>query len=214
MATQQHTGAALRVRVGGVEHTTRYTGSRDQLLAAGVIGPDTPMPGDPGQRRGFLRLPDNPRRILTIKPASAGRFTVEVRLPDDEIERRNAAQAARRAALDAEHHKQVQAQAATAVLDGAPKSFDAFRSRVGSIAAITLEVLESACRGAAGVGYRFSDPVSDEIAAHLSRVRALLEHGTVEFRRDECDAQRARLHAVAARGDARFSRFLVAAKAR
>jgi hypothetical protein len=59
-----------------------YTGSRAQLLEAAIIGPDDPLPGDAGQRKGYVKYSEDRRGIFIILRRPAGRFAVRVLRPE------------------------------------------------------------------------------------------------------------------------------------
>jgi hypothetical protein len=59
-------------------HEITYTGSRAQLLEAGIIAADDPLPGDPGRRKCYVKYSDDRRGIFIILRRPAGRFAVRV----------------------------------------------------------------------------------------------------------------------------------------
>ena len=76
----------LRVRTCFLGGERSYFGTREQLLAAGVIDETTPMPGDPGISRSCkLFEADHPLRLRRAKRLPGDRFTLDTRLPQEEV---------------------------------------------------------------------------------------------------------------------------------
>ena len=204
---------ALPIRVKSDGEFMLYTGTRAQLLEAGIVGPQTPFPRDPGQRRTFLRLTDDPHRIQWIKPVPRERFTLQVRLDDAALAQYKARQAERHAEWDQRNRERAAAQSAAERLAAAPASFDAYRARFVSHTESLLGVVVQAA-GRSDAGYCYAPEVIEQMQAHVQAIEALLATGTITFDPSARDAERARLHAVAARGNGAFDRFMRAAKAR
>ncbi len=201
----------LRIRRDG--EFVLYTGTRAQLLEAGIVGPGTPFPRDPGQRRTFVRLTDDPHRIQWIKPVPRERFTLQVRLDDEALAQYRAQQADRRAEWDQRNKDRAAAHAAAARLADAPASFDAYRARCAKHGEILLGVLVQAADRPDG-GFSYAPEVIEQMRAHARAIEALFATGTITFDPTARETERAGLHAIAARGDSAFDRFLRAAKAR
>ena len=194
------------------EHIT-YIGSRAQLLAAGIVGADSAFPGDPGQRKSYLRLTGDPRRIQSISKSSPGRFRVIVRRTDEEVAAHHQRQAEVEAQWKENRQRLDEARAAERSLERAARSFEDYRGRLKYRGSTLLEVMLELMQKPDG-GYRLAPDVIDEVALHLHAIENLLATGTIKFDAATRDAERARLHAVAARGDVAFNKFMRKAKAR
>jgi hypothetical protein len=194
------------------EHV-KYIGSRAQLLAAGIVDPDTPFPGDPGQRKGSVRFADDPRGIQGIWKSTPGRYSVNVRLPDAELAEYRRKAAENEAQWTAEREREREGREAARKLEDAPRSFEDYRTNLAEPMSRVLRAVLLTVEDRQG-GYRYAPDVVAAMAIHAQAIEGLLMTGTIEFDGAERDAERARLHAVAARGDLRFDRFLRKAKAR
>lgn len=180
-----------------------YTGSRAQLLEAGIIGPDDPLPGDPGQLRTYVRYPDDdPRRIHIAIARPAGRFTVRVARPQQEIEAECQAYELNIARWRFnEMRRRLQER-----IDGLPKSHDAFRE--------DREYCLRLVQGAADAllqpsgGYSFDSDTADNVRALVDEIRQAIAEGRTQFRRSDLEAQIAEIRAQARSADPDFARFI------
>lgn len=189
-----------------------YIGSRAQLLAAGIVGTDTAFPGDPGQRRTYVSPAADPRRIQWISTSSPGRYRVIVRRTDEEIAEHRRRQAEAEVQWKEDRQREAEARDAARSLEHAPRSFEDYRRRLEVQGSALLRVMLGMLQKPDG-GYRLVSDVTDEVALHLHAIENLLATGTIKFDAATRDAERARLHAVAARGDVAFKRFMRKAKA-
>lgn len=63
-----------------------YTGSRAQLIEAGILTADDPLPGDPGQFKTYACYQDDPRGLIYIDARPGRRFTVHVERTQEEMD--------------------------------------------------------------------------------------------------------------------------------
>lgn len=186
-----------------------YTGSRAQLLEAEIIGPDDPLPGDPGQLRTCVRYPDdNPRRIRIVIARPAGRFTVRITRPLEEIEAECQAYELNIArGRFEEMRRRLQER-----IDGLPKSHEAFRE----VREYSLRLVQ----GAADVllkpegGYSFDSDTADNVRVLVGAIRQTIAEGRTQFRRADLEAQIAEIRAQARSADPDFARFMDLAQSR
>jgi len=182
--------------------TVSYCGSRAQLVAAGVIGVDDQMPGDPGMRETFARFhPGHPRRIQMIWRQGT-RFTVVVLRPQHELDAMARAEQLRRARAEFEDAARRLAER----IDALPATHDAYRR--GRAAAV--RALLSAARRLVepSGGFSFGRETVDEIGLLVSRIGEAVSDGTIRFdpqaREAEIEALRSELRGK----DPDFARFL------
>jgi hypothetical protein len=215
MATRENTRASgespLRRCLQG--ECIKFIGTREQLLEAGAVGPETPFPGDPGQRKTFIKLTADPHRVLAIWKSTHGRFRVEAMRDEADLAEFRAQAAANNALWEQRCKLFDESRAAMRRLDQAPQSFDDYRRRFAGPGAALVRAITDAA-GRLDAGYRYAPDVTDELALHAQAIERLLMTGVITFDPDGRDAERARLHAVAAAGDGRFDRFMRKAKAR
>jgi hypothetical protein len=184
------------------EATVSFCGSREQLVAAGVIGCDDPMPGDPGMRATFARFhPGHPRRIQMIWRQGT-RFTVVVLRPQHELDAIARGEQLRRARAEFEE----EARRLAARIDSLPNSHDDFRrSRTAAVRALV-----SAARRLVepSGGYAFDRDTLDEIGQLVARIGDAVSEGSIRFDENARDAEIEVLRSALRGKDPDFVRFL------
>lgn len=180
-----------------------YTGSRAQLLEAEIIGPDDPLPGDQGQLRTYVRYPDDdPRRIHVVIARPAGRFTVRIKRPLEEIE---AECQAYEVNIARGRFKQL-ARILQERIDGLPKTHDAFRECRESYLILVQSAVDALLQPDGG--YSFDSDTADNVRVLVGAIRQAIAEGRTQFRQADLDAQIAEIRAQARSADPDFARFL------
>ncbi len=179
-----------------------FCGTREQLLAAGVIVADDPLPGDPGMRNTFARFnPGHPRRIAMIWRRGT-RFTVEVLRPQHEREAIARGEELRRAREQFEREARLLEQR----IEDLPRTHAAFR-QTRERALRTLMASARALTEPAG-GFSFDQETVAEIALLVRRIRKVLAEGATQFDQELRDAEVERMRSDLRAKDPDFARFL------
>ena len=175
----------------------RYTGTREQLLAAGACSPDDfPMP----PKR--IRYGD----LITVRRLKAGRWLVDVELTAEQIRNQTA--------NDAEQARRADdARVALSFLQGLPRNVAEARRVVARLANLSTMALDMIRRDPAlePAGYRLAS--ADERRAQMlcTQLAALLRSATIERDDTRYDARLAELeHRAGLRPDAAAGLRLVA----
>ncbi len=182
--------------------TVSYCGTREQLVGAGVIGHEDPMPGDPGMRETFARFhPGHPRRIQMIWRQGT-RFTIVVLRPQHELDAMARAEQLRRARIEFEESARRLADR----IDSLPTTHEAFRH--GRMAA--LRALLSATRRLIepSGGFSFDHETVDEIGQLVNRIGDAVANGAIRFDERERDTEIDALRSELRNKDPDFLRFL------
>lgn len=194
-------GAPLRRRDEGIAWC--FIGSRAQLISAGVIAGDTPLPRDPGQRRTWVRYaPGHPLRLVCAWPVQNGRYGVRVAKPDAVVRELERAQAQR----DAVQESARQVGEAEREIEAWPRSFEAFRES----REFALRLLDYAVRALTQPegGYRVEPEAVDTIGCHAQEIRLAFKSATLHFSAAERDAQASARRSKVVLADADFGAFM------
>lgn len=188
--------AALLLR-HSYSHSDYYLGTRDQLIAAGLVT-DGMFPGDPGRNKVSQKHAGPP--VISIAKRSRTTFEVRVNMDDDEANRRQEREAARQALALADGRRRAE-------LDALPKSAAGYRGRV---LALFVDLMEFSIDHAkrAGVGYHFDADAMDEFESALSDAVAALRNGRVLFDSAARQQRLAEIQREAANIDGGFQTFM------
>jgi len=190
---------------------TKYTGSRAQLIAAGVIDESTILPGDPGTpRKGYLVYPEgHPRRLDRAWASTPGRYTLTVKPTAEKLleivaQERRRDEKYRFEAARREHAKKVA---------GWPTSHEAFRESSRTWVRWGESAFNLALGDGGDGGYSFDADTRDAVQVLVQRIRGLLAEGRTVFDPAERDRLVREGLAKVAHQDADFGAFLDRAKA-
>ncbi len=182
---------------------TRYVGSRDELVALGVVEASW-LAGVPEagrwRKRRRIALADGGRVVIGRRAAQA--ITVERWLPEAEREKR------RDALFEACQRELAQVQARDEI-DSLPQSADHYRARLRNLAAGVFGLLLNALDG--GAGYTLCPEAEREIREAMREVIEEISEAEVSFSPSVRTRIETEIRAAALPDDPTFQRFIVKA---
>jgi len=182
---------------------TIYTGTKQQLIEAGVVGADQAFPGDPGTRKTVAHFSGHPRRISTIrlKGERGNRFLVYVDHTEEQIkERDRREQAAGEYRAASQWYEQQ--------ISRLPGSHEAYRDATVGLLDL-IERLIQAMEHPKG-GYSWDADTSERLGLAVQAMHDALAEGTTHYDPAGREAEIAALRAEVSRKDADFGRFIEA----
>lgn len=158
-------------------------GTKEQIQAAG-IGVGVAFPGEPGAQPRQITVLDprgyKARIARAFKWLGAGRYRVEIKLPEAERERRREAWAVQdKLRVTREKADAAGMRVEEWALRGVPESIDEYRANTLGWVEGSLEMIGSRCAGR--YGYSFDAASLSRLAALAAGIKAVVEQGRIAF---------------------------------
>lgn len=196
-------------------YSTCYVGAANTLVAAGIVPRADLFPGQPGRntQQCSYRTDLTPCTTangqswaFTIRRRGKDRF--EVKVPEEQVAKREAEYEQNKAEIDAARAKRKQLRAdSLALQQEAASGVEGFREKAERQVELALAVVEGAFNNEEGL-YRFDDNVLNELSGAFAAILAAVHTSPVVEHPAAAERLRRHKRTIAARTDAGLQTFL------